>query len=222
MTDETQYGSPPITRSRVRMLTSTAEDYSMEDTRAWLARGITEDTATGFRLGVVGSPAAGHERFAGWLSIPYLGNNLLTGETECWSMRFRYPDQDPPKGVGKYQTLPGEKSHLFNVRVFDEDPREIAICEGEINAVILNQIGIPAVASAGSNNFKDYYVPLFDGVDTVAVFGDGDEAGHKFNDHICKMLRQAVPVNMPEGEDVNSLFLKEGEEAVMKLWEKVV
>lgn len=214
----------PVASSRVKALTDAASDYALEDTSFWTARGLAPETVDKFMLGMVNDPHSGHERYRSWGSIPYLGRNLLTGDTECWSIRFRCTQDHEcsDSGHGKYQTPSGERSRLFNVRVFDEDPREIAICEGEINAVILNQIGIPAVASAGSNNFKDYYVPLFDGVDTVAVFGDGDEAGHKFNDHICKMLRQAVPVNMPEGEDVNSLFLKEGEEAVMKLWEKVV
>ncbi len=44
------------------------------------------------------------------------------------------------------------------------------------------------------------------------MFADGDQAGHDFSKSLTRELPNVVTVQMPEGEDVNSMYLKHGVE----------
>jgi DNA primase len=44
------------------------------------------------------------------------------------------------------------------------------------------------------------------------VFADGDQAGSDFAKSLTKELGNVTTIHMPEGEDVNSTFIKQGKE----------
>lgn len=167
------------------------------------ARGLSLQVARRSGLGVVDEPCTGHDGMRGRLSIPYI---TPTGVVD---IRFRSLDGTDPKYLG----LPGAKTHMFNVRALIDADETIAVCEGEIDAITLHYaIGIPAVGIPGASNWKTHYRRMLQDFERVYVFADGDKAGHDFARHISREVQGVVIINMPDGEDVNSMFLKESVE----------
>lgn len=174
-------------------------------------RGISLATAEDHRLGVVEEPIAGHEHLKGRLCIPSLG-----AHSHVYSLRFRSLN---PEGGPKYMGLHGE-TRLFNLRAVHSAGDVIAITEGEIDAITLTEIGVPAVGVCGANNWKRHHPIVFAGFEKVYVFGDGDQPGRDFSKRVCDSINNGISVSIGAGEDVNSLFVKHGPEAVLKLMEE--
>jgi DNA primase len=124
-------------------------------------------------------------------------------------IRFRSLGLDEPKYMG----LPGAKTGMYNVRGLWEGMDFIAVTEGEIDALTLHQkVGVPAVGIPGANSWKPHYTRLLQDFDTIFVFADGDQPGRDFAKKVAKELRGVIQLEMPEGEDVNSMYLKYGAE----------
>lgn len=169
-------------------------------------RGITLAAARTYRLGVVVDPLAGNEQHIGRLAIPYITRSGVV------DIRFRSMDGQEPKYLG----LPGATTHLYNVLSTFQASDTIAICEGEIDTITLQQCGIAAVGVPGANNWKKHYTKVLQDFDRVIVFADGDQAGQDFGRHIAKELGFVTIINMPDGEDVNSMFTKYGAQALLE------
>lgn len=164
-------------------------------------RGLNLEDAQRLRLGVVRDPLPGHERFVGRLSIPYI---TPTGIVD---IRFRAIGPEEPKYLG----LPGATTHVYNVKALVEADNHISICEGEIDAMTLHlKVGIPAIGVPGANSWKSHYRRLLSDFDTIYVFADGDQAGGDFSKNLAKEMQGVVVLSMPEGEDVNSMYLSKG------------
>ena len=173
-----------------------AEDYLAE-------RGITLEVARRVGLGVVLDPITGHEQYENRLSIPYITRSGVV------DIRFRSLDAQEPKYMG----LAGANTHLFNTKAFFKASSFICICEGEIDTITLDYVcNIPSVGVPVVNNWKKHYTKLLADFDKVFMFADGDNAGHEFSKSLTKELGNVVTVQMPEGEDVNSMYLKHGAE----------
>jgi DNA primase len=173
-----------------------AEDYLAE-------RGITLEQATKARLGVVLEPLTGHEAYINRLAIPYLTRSGVV------DLRFRSMDLSEPKYMG----MAGATTHLYNVGAFFRATSYISICEGEIDTITLDTVcGIPAVGVPGVNNWKKHYSRLLADFDKVFLFADGDNAGMEFGKSLSRELGNLVVVQMPEGEDVNSMYRTHGAE----------
>jgi DNA primase len=153
-------------------------------------RGISLAIAQAIRLGVVVDPLAGQESFVNRLAIPYL---TPTGE-------------EP-----KYMGMPGTSTRLYNVNALHTAGNFIAVCEGEIDAITLSySCGIPAVGVPGANAWKPHYGRLLADFETIYVFADGDQPGTDFAKSLSKEFNSVIIMQMPEGEDVNSMFLRNG------------
>ena len=164
-------------------------------------RGISLEMAKRTGLGVVLDPLTGYEPYQNRLSIPYI---TKTGVVD---IRFRSMDATEPKYMG----LAGAKTHLYNTSAFFRATNYIALCEGEIDTITLNHAcDIPAVGVPGVNNWKPHYTKLLSDFDKIFLFADGDQAGHDFAKSLTKELNGVVIVNMPEGEDVNSMYIQHG------------
>lgn len=178
-----------------------------------IKRGFTSEFAQRFRLGVVRRPILGHEHFAGRLSIPYLTPAGVV------SMNFRcIQDHDckAVEGHRKYLKPEGLESRLFNVLALQEPGDAICVCEGEIDTLTLAMAGISAVGVAGANGWAKHFSRCLDDFARVLVLGDPDKAGQDLNKRLVNDAR-AIPVRMPKGEDVNSLYLKGGADALQRL-----
>ena len=171
-----------------------AEDYLAE-------RGITLEVAKRVGLGVVLDPITGHEQYENRLSIPYV---TRTGVVD---LRFRSMDLQEPKYMG----LVGADTHLFNTKAFFKASSYICICEGEIDTITLDYVcGLYSIGVPGVNNWKKHYTKLLADFEKVFMFADGVQAGHDFAKSLTRELGNVVTVQMPEGEDVNSMYLKHG------------
>jgi DNA primase len=174
-----------------------AEQYLQE-------RGINPDTARRFRLGVVNDSSSSYH---GRLSIPALGV-----EGKPYSIRFRALGTGEPKYLG----MPGVEVRLFNVRAVHEADDTIHVTEGELDAVVLDSLGLPAVGVSGSNAWKRHHARMLAGFTRVYVWGDGDEAGQKFAGEIANSLVSVYRCKVGSGQDVTDIFLADGEAGIRK------
>jgi DNA primase len=163
-------------------------------------RGISEATARAARLGVVGTPAPTHDRYQGRLCIPYVTPAGVIG------LKFRAIGEADPK----YLCLPNSRPSLYNVLSFFTASDTIAVSEGELDALILTQAGIPAVGCPGVSTWQEHHPRCFTGYDRVLVFADGDTPGHDLAKRISRDLEQAQVIHCPDGMDVTDVYLAEG------------
>jgi len=199
-----------LSKSQKELLEKATENYAqnLQEIVPYLqSRGITEQTATMFRLGFVREPEMGHEPYVGKLAIPYL---TPTGVID---IRFRSLNSD---GGPKYLSRPGATTHIYNINALSNDSDVLAICEGELDTVVATQAGFSAVGLPGANNWKSFYTRVLADWSKVVLLCDGDNAGREMAKHLSRELDNVFPVFMPEGQDVNDVYLLEGADGLRK------
>ena len=171
-----------------------AEDYLKN-------RGIPIAVARLASLGVVAEPEIGHEAFRGRLSIPYV---TKTGVVD---LRFRSLN---PAVEPKYMGMTGAETKMYNVLDVERAGDWIGVCEGELDTITLSScVGIPCVGVPGANSWKKHYTRLLADFERVFVFADGDQPGTEFARSLARELPVTI-VQLPDGEDVNSAYVKYG------------
>lgn len=178
-------------------------------------RGISEHAALACRLGVVSDPLPGHERFEGMLCLPYVTPVGVV------ALKFRALD---PERTPKYDAPVGQHTRLFNVMALHSDSDVIAICEGELDAIVMShEVGIPAVGIPGASNMQDHWTRVFSDFETVLVIADHDIAkegkeppGQRHAQKVAKKIDGARVVLPPPGMDLSDWCMAEGPEAVRK------
>jgi len=188
--------------------TSKAGLYLME-------RGLEPETVDTFRLGSVVEPQPGHTRQVGRLAIPYLGQ-----KGEPLAIRFRCIEEHNHReqGHGKYESVVGDTPRIYNVSAITRATDTIHVTEGEFDAMILEQCGLPAIAVPGAALYRSHHRRLLAGFNRVWVWADPDEAGADLLNKITASLRQAKGVRLRDG-DVTETYLAGGEDAIHKLIE---
>jgi DNA primase len=175
-----------------------AEDYLK-------SRGISMEIARLAQLGVVAEPEIGHESFSGRLSIPYI---TKTGVVD---LRFRSLN---PAVEPKYMGMTGAETKMYNVLDVERAGDFIGVCEGELDTITVSScVGFFCVGVPGSNSWKKHYTRLLSDFQRVFVFADGDQAGTEFARSLARELPVTI-VQLPDGEDVNSAFVKYGAEYI--------
>lgn len=210
---------PKVTPQRREFLENATASYAstLADSPAvdfLKGRGIDGPTAQRFRLGYVESPLENHDQMQGMLSIPYV---TPTGVT---AIRFRRIS-----GEGhKYHQETGSFSPLFNVRDLHRPERYLAICEGELDAIVMSgMVGVPAVAIPGTGQWGKrgkFYCRLLQDYDKIFIVMDPDKAGQDIVPGIVKLVPNTVNIVLPM--DVNDTFIRDGAERILKemgLWE---
>lgn len=171
-------------------------------------RGITEDTAVSARLGVVDEPIHGDtDSPYNRLSIPFITRSGVA------DIRFRCIRGHDCGEVGcpKYLGRPGSNLRIYGVEHLVSADSTIGVAEGELDALILHQLGYHAVGLPGAESWKRHWRRLFEDFQRIVVFGDGDSAGRRFIRKMMDEFPQSVEgMQLDDGEDVNSMFLKEG------------
>lgn len=214
----------PITASRMSELEEATAAYEAALTPAaakyLLGRGLGVEEATTYRVGVVADPFPGHERFTGMLVIPYLDQ-----EGRPLSLRFRcIEEHDHRKAAskhGKYMSLPHEPGRLFNIGAVHRADTELHITEGEFDAIVLNKVGLHAVAVPGAQSWAPHFRRVVAGFSKVWVWGDPDEAGSDFVNTITRDVRNASGVRLSKADgDVTDLYLAQGAEAIYQRFQR--
>jgi DNA primase len=208
-----------LSNMQTKSLQEAAEHYSQaisEEALAYLnGRGISELVAAKYQLGTITDPIEGHQGYEGWISIPY-----FTALDACIGFKFRRLDDGKPK----YGMPIGQKTHLYNVNAITFDSRRVVICEGEFDAIVMSEVGVPAVGVPGVASWKTFYPKLFTGYDVVYVIGDNDERedkdtnpGAEFSRRVASEVLNSKIVQLPPGMDITDYYLAEGRESLLNL-----
>lgn len=174
------------------------------DQRAYLeARGINKDTRQRFLLGVADGTVEHHRPGYNSVAIPY---HYPNGTVQ--NIRFRKIDDSKPK----YWQPSGQPIGLFNTFALYCPADFIIITEGEMDTMIATQCGLPAIGVPGVSAWKDRWARMFDGFGRVYVSGDNDDngAGKQFTEKLASQIEQLDIVMMPEGQDLNDVYLQHG------------
>jgi hypothetical protein len=182
-------------------------------------RGLTADSVKPivdrFRLGFVEEPFLGDEQYRGFLAIPY----LRWSQEQGWSVvsiRYRCIHDHEHTGHGKYMTKPGDRGRMFNTLALLQPSPVVAITEGELDAITAQACGIPTVGLPGAQAWQRWWREPFLGYRDVYILADGDEAGYKMGEQVARHLPNSRMIPMPAGEDVNSLVLNHGKQALLE------
>jgi DNA primase len=199
-----------LTDNAKRLLEEQTARYQegVERVAAYLSnRGITKEAAHIHRLGYVGSDNPADTEYAGRISIPYIT------VTSVVDLRFRAVDDVKPK----YLSRAGAKTRLYNVTDLMKESTTLYVCEGEIDTITVSTLcGLPSVGVPGANNWQNHFKLLMQDYAKIVVLCDGDEAGRQFGKTICKEVDNAIAISMPDGMDVNDLYVSGGREAVLR------
>lgn len=190
-------------RQSLERAASTYQDHLAHAMPYLEGRGISAATAHGFRLGYV--PMG--EEYAGRLAIPY-----LTADGSVVDIRFRALSQEQSP---KYMSRPQSKNRLFGVTSLLDSGPVVWVTEGEIDCITLVQAGLPAVGVPGASSWQPHWRRLFADYDRVIVVCDGDSAGRDFGKRVIEQVEGAHMVVLPDGQDVNSIFVNEGVESLL-------
>lgn len=145
--------------------------------------------------------------WAGWLAIPY---PHMSG---IWKTRYRRLDDGSPK----YMDEKGAEPHLYNPQGLGPQTREVWFTEGELDALILWQYGVPAIGVPGAQVFdtklfSEGWSLLFRRAQIFAAL-DNDEAGRRASQSLSKVFGdKVVGLELPDGLDVNDLHIKAPDE----------
>lgn len=193
-----------LSPSQKQFLIKAAHQYAttVEKALPYLAeRGLSQEAANQFHLGVVEEPLPSHEQYQGRLSIPYITRSGVV------DIRFRALNGEEPKYLG----LPSAETTLYNVEALFKAKNYVCICEGEMDTITMAATtSHPTVGAPGATSWKKFYPRVFEDFDTVIVLADGDDAGMEFGKRIQRSLNTTRILQMPIGEDVNSVFQKHG------------
>lgn len=156
----------------------------------WHSRGLNDTTIDSYFLGWDG------KRY----TIPLLYRLVPFG------IKRRQSDIDDSISA-KYIMSAGSRAGIFNADVL-WTADACVICEGEIDAMLLTQLGYRAVTStAGANTWKDDWARFFTHVRDIYLLFDNDAAGREGAAKVHATLRRARIVTLPDGvKDVGELW----------------
>lgn len=176
-------------------------------------RGLDCDLLRAEGFGVVRDPLPGHDVHVGKLAIPYLTDHGPV------NLRFRCLENHKchEHGHPKYSMMKSYSANLYGVQQISTGVVDDWICvtEGEIDSLVLRQVGIPALGVPGAKMWKEWWPNVFEDFSYVYVFTDGDSAGDEMWSRWQNGISTAtIRVKMPTEHDVNSFFSTFGADAL--------
>jgi hypothetical protein len=208
-----------------RELPPPAPPPSMDDVRAsaqrldgevlayLYTRGIRPDTARRYLVG--------KDAYAPRLTIP---NVIVNSPPRCVGIKKRWLGQPPEDWILKYVSVPGTKgSSIFNWnRLRQKAWDHLLIVEAPLDVILLDQLGIPAVAPFGGGGVWDLaWTKYFKRVKDIVIVADRDppdvkketgevldpEPGWTKARYKLECLGRGIITYPPEGKDIGELFL---------------
>lgn len=202
-----------------------AEALKGTEEEQYLAKRLPPGYVQTYALGLVSEPMPGHEDYRGRIAIPFLRRSSK-GVYTVHTIRYRCPaydcqhkDNDVCHGK-KYLNTSGDDPMLYNTVVVQNNHDEVAITEGEFDALVSTYAGLPAVGVPGVKTWDAKFASLFQGYETVYILGDNDDKngeGRAFAKRVRKDIGANAAVRMmPRGYDVSSFVLEHGSKALME------
>jgi hypothetical protein len=163
-------------------------------------RGLTLETVETYELGYSGDRRA--------IVIP-----IRDAAGQLHSAKFRSLDPDAPNGKKKRGLA--RPAALYPVRVLTGQawPDFVVLCEGEFDALLSNQNGIPAVTStSGTGGWQTHpeWAQLFAGWEVAVIYDAGSEPQAAMRAAaLCQAGAEAwaVALHLGEGEDISDWFV---------------
>ena len=170
-------------------------------------RGISEATASAYRLGV-------DEK--GNLIFPFYDE-----ENKHIFSKFRY-SRKLKKGEPKAWREADTKPILFGMHLC-EYTKPLCITEGEFDAMVCHESGIPNAVSvpSGSEDFTwlDTCWNFINKFENIYLFGDADAPGLEMLRKLtAKLSHKKIYMVEHECKDANELLFKRGKQAVLNCW----
>jgi twinkle protein len=162
----------------------------------WLSdRGLTEQTIADFKIA---EQSRGDATFA---VFPYLRDGEF--------INAKYRNVADKRDMRQEA---GAEPCLFGWHLIDPRARTIAIAEGEIDAMTLHQVGIPALsvnAGAGNHQWIDNDWERLERFSTIYLCFDNDEAGRKGVKEVANRLglERCQVVTFGDAKDANEFLL---------------
>jgi hypothetical protein len=128
------------------------------------------------------------------ITIPYFVSGNVV------SIRGRLYSGDGPK----YLTLQGHKAFLYNSDTVWEHPPELVVCEGEFDALMVEQMGYAAVGVPGVSTWQENWNNYVDAemVHRLYICFDNDDKGIEGADKLAgKLDGRAKIITLPEMRD---------------------
>lgn len=192
-------GIQPLTidqKPLVKKAVSAKTTFSLDDVRDWHmsmpasrrgywhTRGLEDETIAKFMLG--------------WDGIRYTIPIVYRGV--CYAVKRRQSDIDD--GLpGKYVMAKGSHVGLFNADILTTPFSRnlpLFIVEGEIEAMLMTQLGLQAVSSTGgAATFREHWSHFLAHVPRIVVMYDNDEPGQTGALKVRTMIRRARIWNWP-------------------------
>lgn len=181
-------------------------------------RGLSLKTIQRFKLGFCNIGSI-FKNYNGWrYSIPVYDH---AGQLITIRYRASAPEDEP-----KYLTHPATASVMFNTEVL-RTSHNVVYVGSQIDAMLLDQMGIAAVGSASEGTILPEYAYLFSGVN-VFIIPDADLTGIKNIGKFIKAFGESaasisvVSLSSYNGEyspkqDVNSFLLRFGPSAIIEV-----
>lgn len=189
--------------------------YSMDCYRMLISTGkYTYFRERGLYWATIRTARLGYDPNLDAYTIPY-----YTASGEIRTMRYRAASDDAER---KYWWMGEGGAHLYNLhRALARSSAMVWLTEGEIDCLILDQLGFPAVGVPGAAVWRKQWSWLLEGMDVTIVY-DADPAGIEGAQRTASMLSTAQPqrvriARLPDGYDVNQLAMEDVDELLRRI-----
>ncbi len=172
-------------------------------------RGITEETIKIFNIGT----------YKNQIAFPYYKFETIIG------YKLRKPMKNP--GIPKMTNITGSKPFLFNFQNIDLDNKELIICEGEFDCMVIHQCGFHNVVSvgAGAKSLKALIEQAKDFLNqflSLIIVSDNDDAGREMDESFVKEFgkkAKLIDKKLYQQVDINEEYVLYGKSKVADLVE---
>ena len=172
-------------------------DLSDKAVKYFAGRGISQQTLKDLKVysdrGTTGTEA---------ICFPYFRSGKLV------NIKWRFPEK-------KFMLEAGAELIFWNYDVIAEN-KSVVVVEGEIDLLSLYESGVKNVISvpngAGSTDYIDECIELFDAVEKVILCTDNDIAGLRLKDDLIRRfgIEKCYTVNLLECKDANEFLIAHG------------
>lgn len=124
-------------------------------------------------------------------------------------------DPEDPVLAPKMLATPGAYAEIYGWEVLASEPKQVIVCEGEFDRMVLEGKGFLAVTSTGgAGTFRSEWAREFQSIPNVYICYDNDNAGKTGAERVAGLIPHTKIVELPaevgEAGDVTDFFVRLG------------